>query len=272
MRNRDKNTHTRIGVLPTGLLLTTFCTLSVLMLQPLPAQALESDSQQTPSHETRIVFTYMSKHCCSCQIAPDICGGGFYMRSVQKRIFDCWTPPVARSIHPVKVRFRIHKNGRLSDLKLVKSVSEQENNAALNAVKAAAPFFKLPEQSPKFVDLEFTFSKSSKGYHQREQQHTELFAIAPYLLILQEKIEESWRKPSSGVVVVAFGMHADGSLTDAAVVQSSGVAEADNLALKALDKSSPLDLPPGLPADIQVRVTFDPQIPMAWISEAVVKR
>lgn len=272
MRNRVNDTQTMIGMRASGLLLTTICTLSALMLQPPPAVALEGDSQQTPSHETRIVFAHMSKDCCSCQISPDICGGGFYIRSVQKRIFDCWTPPVAKLMHPVKVQFRIHKNGRLSDLKLVDSVNDLENNAALNAVKAAAPFFKLPERSPEFVDLEFTFSKSSKGYHQREQQHADLFAIAPYLLILQEKIGASWTKPSSGVVIVGFRMHADGSLTDAEVVQSSGVADADNFALKALEKTSPLDLPPGLPADLQVRVTFDPKIPMAWVNEATMKR
>lgn len=272
MWNRVNDTQTMIGMRATGLLLTTICTLSALMLQSPPAVALESDSQQTPSHETRIVFAHMSKDCCSCQISPDICGGGFYIRSVQQRIFDCWTPPAAKLMHPVKVRFRIHKNGRLSDLKLVNSVNDRENNAALNAVKAAAPFFKLPKRSPEFVDLEFTFSKSSNGYHQREQQHTDLFAIAPYLLILQERIGESWTKPTSGVVVVAFRMHADGSLTDAEVVRSSGVAYADTFALKALDKSSPLDLPPGLPDDLQVRVTFDSKIPMAWISEAIVRR
>lgn len=245
----------------------------------LPPQAVttENDKQPIAAKETRIVFTYTPKDCCSCQITPDICGGGFYINSVQRRIMYYWCPPPIKSTDPVKVRFRIHKNGRLSDLRLVKAGTPGENVAAMDAVKSAAPFFKLPVRAPEFVDLEYAFSKPSASFRRfgEGQRQSDTIAIAPYLLILQDKIGDTWAKPSTNVadvVVVKFQVHTDGSLTDRQIVQSSSLSNANSLALASVEKASPLDLPPGLPAELWVQVTFNPGIRFAWISEALVKR
>ncbi len=161
----------------------------------------------------------------------------------------------------------------MSKLRLCKSATSEENAAALDAVKSAAPFFKLPEEAPKFVDIEFAFSKPPmNGRQDGSHGKPELFTIAPYLLILQDKIGDSWTKPSSGLVTLKFLVHEDGALTDSQIIESSDTPHAEKLALAAVEKASPLDLPPGLPDNLWVQVTFDPDIGMATISEVFVQR
>ncbi len=81
-----------------------------------------------------------------------------YMLELQRRIKRAWFPPSHTEKNRVKVLFKIHANGEMSNLRITESsglaIADQ---AALAAVRNAAPFAHLPENSPENVDIEFTF-------------------------------------------------------------------------------------------------------------------
>ena len=55
-----------------------------------------------------------------------------------------------------------------------------------------------------------------------------------------------------------FKIHSDGTLSHLRLDHSSGLALADNAALKAVENASPfLALPAGAPADVDIQFTFD---------------
>ena len=81
-----------------------------------------------------------------------------YMLELQRRIKHAWFPPSHTEKNRVKVLFKIHANGEMGNLRITESsgiaIADQ---AALAAVRNAAPFAHLPENSPENVDIEFTF-------------------------------------------------------------------------------------------------------------------
>ncbi|MBX9722732.1 MAG: TonB family protein [Candidatus Obscuribacterales bacterium] len=81
-----------------------------------------------------------------------------YMQEIQRRIKRSWFPPKDMQKRRVKVMFKVHTSGDMSNLRISDSsgfaVADQ---AALKAVEAAAPFHHLPAYSPENVDIEFTF-------------------------------------------------------------------------------------------------------------------
>ncbi|HEY9777809.1 MAG TPA: TonB family protein [Planktothrix sp.] len=83
---------------------------------------------------------------------------GPYMADLQRRIRREWYPPKGHEADVVVVRFKIHKDGVMSNLALQHSsgvaISDQ---AALKAVQSAAPFRPLPDGSEDDVDVIFTF-------------------------------------------------------------------------------------------------------------------
>lgn len=83
---------------------------------------------------------------------------GPYMATLQKRIKKTWLPPRGSESQRVMVIFKVHKDGKVTDVKLSKpSGFESADIAALAAVNNAAPLDTLPEGSPPVVDIQFTF-------------------------------------------------------------------------------------------------------------------
>lgn len=92
--------------------------------------------------------------------APTLADPDFtkYMADLQRRIKRAWFPPRAGASKKVKVLFKIHTHGELSNLRIVGSSGDAiTNTAALQAVQNSAPFHPLPDGSPENVDIEFTF-------------------------------------------------------------------------------------------------------------------
>jgi TonB family protein len=86
---------------------------------------------------------------------------GGYIADVKSRIKAVWSPPKGHEADLVLTQFKIHKNGEVSDLKLVVTSSfAPSNEAALAALKNASPFKPLPEGAADTVDAQFTFSYS----------------------------------------------------------------------------------------------------------------
>ncbi len=81
-----------------------------------------------------------------------------YMAELQRKIKRCWYPPHGPQSRKVKVMFKIHSGGQLSNLRISQSAGvAADDQAALKAVDAAAPFKNLPAGAPENVDIEFTF-------------------------------------------------------------------------------------------------------------------
>ena len=89
---------------------------------------------------------------------------GPYMNELQRRIKRAWRPPRGNESKRVVVVFKINKTGELSELAIkTGSGFEPSDKAALLAVQNAAPFARLPNGAPGFVDIEFTFDYNVFG-------------------------------------------------------------------------------------------------------------
>lgn len=82
---------------------------------------------------------------------------GPYMSALQRRIKRHWFPPKRQKTKHVVAVFKVHRDGQLSDVKITTSAGKESDDAALEALKKAAPFDKLPANSPENVDIQFSF-------------------------------------------------------------------------------------------------------------------
>ncbi|MBZ0184986.1 MAG: TonB C-terminal domain-containing protein, partial [Candidatus Obscuribacterales bacterium] len=82
-----------------------------------------------------------------------------------------------------------------------------------------------------------------------------------YMAELQRKIKRAWFPPkdtASKRVSVIFKIHSNGSLSSLRLEKSSGLALADQAALKAVSNAAPFrNLPEGAPPDVDIQFTFD---------------
>lgn len=86
---------------------------------------------------------------------------GPYMSGLQRKIKMAWKPPRGTESNRIVVLFTINTNGYLEDLEIITtSRSSEANAAALDAVKRAAPFGRLPAGAPPSLPIEFTFDYS----------------------------------------------------------------------------------------------------------------
>ena len=90
---------------------------------------------------------------------------GPYMRELQRRIKMNWEPPKGNESKRVVLMFKIAKDGRLLSVSVFKSSGLQNvDQAAINAVKVAAPFRALPpEYKGANIDIQFTFDYNVYG-------------------------------------------------------------------------------------------------------------
>ena len=83
---------------------------------------------------------------------------GLYMLELQRRIKRAWFPPHKEENKRVVVVFKIHRDGELSNLRLIgSSGSADADRQALSAIENAAPFNHLPDGASEDQDIQFTF-------------------------------------------------------------------------------------------------------------------
>jgi TonB family protein len=83
---------------------------------------------------------------------------GPYMADLQRRIKREWFPPKGNERKRVRVEFTVDHSGAVSNVVIKDSSGLPEaDQAALKAVKSAAPFKVLPTGAKEHVDLTFTF-------------------------------------------------------------------------------------------------------------------
>ncbi len=88
---------------------------------------------------------------------PDAPDFGPYMADLQRRLKRTWFPPKGYEDKIVVVKFKVHRQGEISNLCLERSSGfPLADQAALKAVEIC-PFRPLPMQSPDSVEIQFTF-------------------------------------------------------------------------------------------------------------------
>lgn len=98
-----------------------------------------------------------------------------YMDALQKSIKSHWKAPPGD--HVVKVKFKVHRNGEISDLAFDRmSRSPEKDAAVIKAIVESMPSLPpLPEGSPENVDIQFTFEShtydSPAPAHDAPEQH-----------------------------------------------------------------------------------------------------
>lgn len=85
--------------------------------------------------------------------------------------------------------------------------------------------------------------------------------FGPYMADLQRRIKRAWFPPKgneSKRVVVVFKIHKQGELSHLRLEHGSGLAIADQAALKAVENAAPFrPLPQGASDDVDIQFTFD---------------
>jgi len=85
--------------------------------------------------------------------------------------------------------------------------------------------------------------------------------FSAYMAALQARIKRNWFPPRLGRskrVKVIFNIARDGQLSKLRLLNSSGLTDSDNAALKAVEAAAPLmPLPKGAPVDVDIEFTFD---------------
>ena len=82
-----------------------------------------------------------------------------YMKTMQTSIKKNWNPPKGDTSRQVVLFFKIAKDGSLKNYSVLQSSgNDKTDEAAIEALKAAAPFAPLPEEYTKDdIDIQFTF-------------------------------------------------------------------------------------------------------------------
>ena len=101
---------------------------------------------------------------------------GPYMREVQWKIKKNWEPPKGTEPQSAVALFKIHKDGNVSNIQIIKSSGIKEyDDKAITAIQLTAPFRPLPQEyTQNSVDIQFTFDYKvhTLDKKQTEEQNT----------------------------------------------------------------------------------------------------
>src|SRR5574344_264730 len=81
-----------------------------------------------------------------------------YMKELQKRIKENWTPPKMSESKSTKILFSVMKNGNIGKISILQSSGDNYfDTCAIETLKMTAPFDPIPDRTRKSVDIQFTF-------------------------------------------------------------------------------------------------------------------
>ena len=81
------------------------------------------------------------------------------MEDLQRRIKLHWHPPKRNSTKHAIVMFRLFRDGHIEKLRMIRSTGIREHDeSCLQAISGSSPLARLPDGSPRCVDILFTFS------------------------------------------------------------------------------------------------------------------
>ena len=71
-----------------------------------------------------------------------------YFKYLPNEVHRNWTPYKAKSDYEVTVQFRVHRDGSISETKIINSTNPNADNSVIFAVKSGAPYQPLPASYP----------------------------------------------------------------------------------------------------------------------------
>lgn len=206
------------------------------------------------------------------------------------RSWHAYRPPAHDKLLITKVKATLWASGKLSECKIITpSGSEQEDKAVQDCLVNATSFAHLPDgfnsldffwtfmSDGKMNMMECTDSPEARDYYTKmiggvvatnggisfkpKRVPQADVDFGPYMSDLQKRIKSAWLPPKgceSKRVVVVFKVHRGGELSNQRIDHSSGVAVADQAALKALENAAPFrPLPAGSSENVDIQFTFD---------------
>jgi TonB family protein len=92
-----------------------------------------------------------------------------YLHDVERRVRRAWFPPKSNESKEVDLIFKIHQRGEMTDLHVEHpSNLTMQDNAALSAVRNAAPFRPLPKGSKEVIEVEFKLDYNVSHVNMRD--------------------------------------------------------------------------------------------------------
>lgn len=182
---------------------------------------------------------------CTCPIpAQAAADGDAYMKAMQTKIK--WMPPEKTKATKVVVQFTINPDGTLKDVGVPQTSGDiLADNAAIAAIRKAAPFGPLPDKT-RPMRITFTFNCSNSDTTSGG------VSMKAYNEELWKKIQKTWWIPKRLAffkVTLRLTIGKDGSLQDLSIEKPSGDKNADRLALIGIKRAAPFaPLPEGVNA------------------------
>ncbi|MBI1271642.1 TonB family protein [bacterium] len=237
------------------LLFTTLILLS-------PASQAEPESKPEPNsarERETILFLHESKDCCSCSITPDICGGRFYLRSINRSINLAWTP-LPKKAFPVKVRLKIARSGKIIESSVPACKDPKAVELIRTTITKADPLHPLPfdarQECPETVEIEVSFKENPKP---PQEKHFSDSALARCLHTIQTEAESKFKHPNSKnfpSVAIDFEIDSDGRLENISVKRTSGNQEFDKAMTKVLSEIKQVPVGKGLQKNVEATIVF----------------
>lgn len=234
----------------------------------LPVSEISIDRQEelpkrvkNGSTET-IYFKYREADCCSCWVSPDICGGGFYVRTVERCVARSWIP-LSKNTFPVKVRLRVALKGSMSDIKITECINKSELKTIKESLKKASPFPALPALgSPAMVEMEFRFRENPKVIEERRFSETPLGVC---LNTIQTEARRRFKNPFTRInpkVIIRFDVSENGEFGNFSIEKLSGQKEFDSQMVETLQQIKQVPLLEGFPKGVSAKICFDAKSPV----------
>lgn len=163
-------------------------------------------------------------------------------QKVQK-IMNANPPKDVKEATQAVLIIKLDKSGKLDEVKIDQSSgNEQTDEVALQSVKKAAPFGRLPLKFGDGLALKYTFrfaaSKAPASSPEEKAKSDE------YMKKVQEKIRHFWRSPDVPVkcqTTLVFTIEKSGNIKSVQVKKSSGNKTVDAAALDAIKKAAPFE-------------------------------
>lgn len=81
-----------------------------------------------------------------------------FMKDLQRKIKMNWFPPKSDESRSAMVVFKVHRDGRVSNIRMTRSTGVAlGDQAAIKAIQSVSSKLKLPAGAPEDVDIQFTF-------------------------------------------------------------------------------------------------------------------
>ncbi|MCC7528362.1 MAG: TonB family protein [Candidatus Melainabacteria bacterium] len=190
-----------------------------------------------------------------------------YVSLLKSILEKSWHPPQHSGLLVTTRAITLNQAGIITEKKVVAERSSMTENESVDAALAVLSFPALPSD---FDKLELVLTFMSDGANSKvEVKEPEPLRTArrpavdfgPYMDDLQRRIKRAWFPPKgyeSKRVVVVFKILKGGELDHLRLDRSSGVAVADQAALKAVENAAPFHpLPENSPDPLEIQFTFD---------------